>query len=578
MSTTLSGTYASPGDTDVRSPLRYLWWLITSQRRRTILAAILGTVWMLGLTLPPYILSLAIDDGLQKRDFGALLLWVLVLLAVGLLDAYVAISRHRTLTKVRGDGAFRTVYAIIEHATKLGGSLVGRLTPGEVATLGVSDIWVISSSLTMVGPGVGAVIAYIVVAVLLFTISPLLAVVVLIGAPAVAVAVGPLLGRLRHTGSRYRERQGALTLRLVDLVEGLRVLNGIGGKDLFATRYQRASEELRDEGFRVGAVSSWIPTLGAGLPSLFLVAVTWLAARMVAEHTISVGDLVAVYGYVAVLVVPVTELIDNGTNLSQSVVSSRRVINLLRLDRDDTARTPDRDGPATPSDLADPASGVLVATGLCTALACDLPQDALAIVDRLGGFGPTDATWGSLRLDTIAPRQIRDRILVADNEADIFAGTLRDVIAGRFDHDDERIGTALRLAAAQDVVAGLADGLGSTVESQGRNLSGGQRQRVRLARALAAEPEVLLAAEPTSAVDAHTEAAMAERLVAHRAGRTTLVTTTSPLLLAVADIVHYLVDGHVVASGTHHDLLTTQPGYHALVSRGLDDDEPVGAL
>jgi ABC-type transport system involved in cytochrome bd biosynthesis fused ATPase/permease subunit len=83
---------------------------------------------------------------------------------------------------------------------------------------------------------------------------------------------------------------------------------------------------------------------------------------------------------------------------------------------------------------------------------------------------------------------------------------------------------------------------------------------------------MLLAAEPTSAVDAHTEAAIAERLTAARAGRGTVVATTSPVLLDRADVVHYLVEGRVAASGTHRELLAAQPGYHALVTRAFGDD------
>ena len=567
----MSGS-AIPGDRDLSGPGRFLWWLVISQRRRIALAAVLGTLWMLGLVLPPYVLSHAIDDGLQPGDFSALVGWVAVLLALGVMNAYVAIMRHRTMTKVRMDGAFRTLNAVIEHSTRrMGGALAHKVSAGEVATIGIGDVWVISTSLTIVGPGVGAVIAYIVVAGLLVNISAVLALIVLLGAPVIAVLVGPPLGRLRQAGAVYRDRQGELTSDLVDLVQGLRILNGAGGKDLFAARYRHKSQNLREEGYRVGSVSSWIPSLGAGLPLIFLAIVTWLAARMAAEHTLSIGNLAAVYGYVAVLVIPISALIEGGSGLSQAVVSARRVLALLRLEAD-TTETATGDGPDAPADLFDPASGVEVATGRLTALACARPADANAVLDRLGRFTASQATWGGIRLDTVAPARFRERVVVADNEADIFAGTLRDVVAGRFDPDDRAIAQALFTAVADDIVDALPDGLASGIDPLGRNLSGGQRQRVRLACALLAEPEILLAAEPTSALDAHTEALIGDRVSAARSGRTTLVTTTSPLLLDRADVVHYVVEGRVAATGTHRELLETEPGYRRLVSRGLDED------
>ena len=570
--------YAAPGEGALRGPGRFLWWLVISQRRRVALAAVLGTLWMLGLVLPPYVLSLAIDDGLQSRRFSSLVGWVLVLLGLGVANAYVAIMRHRTMTKVRMDGAFRTLNAVIEHSTALGGALSHRVSAGEVATMGIGDVWVISVSLTAVGPGVGAVIAYVVVAVLLLKISPMLALVVLLGAPIVAVLVGPPLGRLRRVGSVYRDRQAELTTSLVDIVQGLRVLNGIGGKSQLAARYRLESRALREDGYRVGSVSSWIPSLGVGLPSIFLAVVTWLAARMAAEDTISLGDLVAVYGYVAVLVIPIAALIESGSNLSQAVVSARRVIALLRLGSDAAHELTAADGPEAPADLFDPESGVEVRASLFTALVSARPLETTAIVERLGRFTASDATWGGIRVDRIESRCFRDRVLVADNEADLFAGLLHEVVAGRFDRDDEAIARALSTSAAEDIVEALPDGVASVIESQGRNLSGGQRQRIRLARALVADPEVLLAVEPTSALDAHTEAVVADRLYDARRGRTTLVTTTSPLLLDRADLVHFLVDGQVAASGTHRELMARHIGYRRLVSRGLDDDATASAL
>ncbi|MFF0284655.1 ABC transporter transmembrane domain-containing protein [Streptomyces sp. NPDC005262] len=574
------GPYADQGTPDLRGPGRYLWWLVTRQRRRVAAGALLGSSWMICLTLPPYLLSRAIDDGLRTGGRSALAGWVAALVGVGVLNAWLAIMRHRTMTRVRLDGAFRTVRVVVAQATRLGAALPRRATAGEIVTIGFGDVAMIANTLTVTGPGVGAVLAYVVVAALLLTVSPLLAVVVLLGVPLLAVLIGPLLGRLQGAESAYRDRRSSLAARFADIAGGLRVLNGIGGKDVYAERYRRGSQELQAEGYRVGAVTSWIQALGVGLPTLFLGAVTWLAARMAAQGEITVGELVAVYGYTAVLAVPVSFFIEGGYDVSRGLVAARRVIHFLSLEPDSTGReasSPLLGGPESPSVLHDPESGVEVVPGTLTALVCARPSDSATVIDRLGGFAASAATWGTVRLDEIEPAQVRTRILVADNEADLFAGTLRDVVSGGRGPDDEALRRAVRAASAQDIVRGLPDGLGSVVEAQGRNLSGGQRQRVRLARALLADPEILLAVEPTSAVDAHTEAAMTSRLRTERSGRTTVVTSTSPLVLDRADTVYYLVDGCVAAVGSHRDLLDGQPGYRLLVSRGSDDDAPVPA-
>ncbi|MER7160640.1 ABC transporter ATP-binding protein, partial [Streptomyces lydicus] len=232
--------------------------------------------------------------------------------------------------------------------------------------------------------------------------------------------------------------------------------------------------------------------------------------------------------------------------------------------------------PEGPAVLRDPRSGVEVVPGQLTALVSARPAESAAVVDRLGRFAGSAATWGAVRLDELPLAEVRGRILVADNEAELFAGTLREVLAGRRDRTEEAIGDAVRTAMAEDIVRGLPAGLDSPVEARGRNLSGGQRQRLRLVRALLADPEVLLAVEPTSAVDAHTEAAVAARLHAARAGRTTVVTSTSPLLLARADTVCFLVDGRVAAVGSHRRLLDEQPGYRRLVARGEDGTDEYG--
>lgn len=534
--------YTLPAPADRSSAARYLWWLLRCQPGRSAAGAFYGVTWMLSLAVVPYLFSRVIDDGLRPGRFGVLLAWVGVLLAVGLLTASLAILRHRTLSRIRMDASFRTVHAVVEQATRLGAALSRQTRSGEVLTVGNSDVAAISMSLSAIGPGFGGLVTYVVVVGLLVALSPVLAVVVALGAVAVGLSIGPLLGGLLKANIAYRDQEATLTTHLVDVVTGLGVLNGIGGKELHAGRYRDGSSALRQRGYALGSVESWIPAIGTGVPALFLAVVTWLAARMAASGSISVGELVAVYGYVAVLVVPVESLIFTVTDLSAATVAARRVIGILALEPD--AGPGVTAAPSGPSDLRDPASGVVVRAGRCTALT---GNDTEAILERLAGFVASDVTWGGVRLADVATTTVRQRILLADHDAALFAGPLPE---------------HLHTVAAEELDPELV------LSAGGRNLSGGQRQRVRLARALAREPEVLLCVDPTSAVDTHTEARIATRVRAAREGATTVVTTSSPLLLGAADVVFFVQDGAVTASGTHTELLASCPAYADRVSRG----------
>jgi ABC-type multidrug transport system fused ATPase/permease subunit len=520
---------------------------------------------MISLAVTPYLISQAIDRGLRPRQAGPLVAWAGAIFVVGVANALLGILRHRTMTKIRLDGALRTADAVMTHAVELGAALPRRITAGEVVTIGIGDVWLVARALTVTGPGVGATVAYALVMTLLVRVSGMIALVVAAGVAVLGVTLGPLLSRLNTAGGEYRERQGRLAARLVDVLDGLRILNGLGGKQAHLRRYTAESDAVRAEGYRVGGALSWITALGDGLPTIFLAGVTWLAARLTVRGDLTVGELVAVYGYVAILVVPTWMLIYSAGDVSRGVIAARRIITFLRLPVEEPGDGAAPDGPAV---LRDPQSGVVAEPGRLTVLASARPEDAAAIIDRLGRYSETAATWGPHRIAAVAKPPVRERILVADHEADLFAGPLRDVIAGRTRAGNDAVRRAITAAVATDVA-----GLDHHIERDGRNLSGGQRQRVRLARALLADPEMLLAAEPTSAVDAHTEAAIAERLTAARAGRGTLLATTSPVLLDRADVVLYLVDGRVAASGTHRELLEREPGYRDLVSRSFSADD-----
>ena len=167
---------------------------------------------------------------------------------------------------------------------------------------------------------------------------------------------------------------------------------------------------------------------------------------------------------------------------------------------------------------------------------------------------------------------MRRRIVVSEADPVMFAGTLRHELDpwGHADGHDGRIWDAIAIANAEDVLEPLPEGLDAPVEERGRSFSGGQRQRLVLARALLSDAELLVLVEPTSAVDAHTEARIAARLREARVGKTTVIVTTSPLVLDRADRVVLFENGRAVAEGTHRELLHTSPSYRYVVTREGD--------
>jgi putative ABC transport system ATP-binding protein len=204
------------------------------------------------------------------------------------------------------------------------------------------------------------------------------------------------------------------------------------------------------------------------------------------------------------------------------------------------------------------------------------PDEASEVAARLGRYADAaPGEWvsiGGVRADEMPIEVMRKHVLVVDREPQLLAGTLTQAIdTPDFRADDHEprptVTEALEAAAAGDIVDGLSEGLETDLPEMARSLSGGQRQRVVLAAALRADPEVLVLDEPTSAVDAHTEALIAKRLRLIREGRTTVVFTTSPLMLEQADHVVFL-DGRVRAQGDHARLLASEVSYRAVVTRG----------
>ncbi len=551
---------------DHRSPGRFLWWLITGQWHTLVIAMFFGTIWMVSQAVMPAVIGLAIDEGVADRDIGALAKWTLAMLGIGLVQAAAGIIRHRFAVTNWLTAAYRTVQLVARQATHLGATLPKRVATGEVVAIGTNDLSHLGNAMDVIARAAGAVVSFLVVAVILLRTSTTLGLLVLIGVPVLLLAIGPLLKPLQKRNLAQREMMGDLSNLATDIVGGLRVLRGIGGEAVFHERYARDSQKVREAGVRVGRLQSVLDGLQILLPGVFVVIVVWLGARYAVQGRISAGELVAFYGYAAFLMIPLRTATEFANKWIRAFVAARRVVRVLALEPEMSDPDQAYDEPPLDAELVDVHSGLRVPHGQLTAVVSDKPDDSAALADRLGRYAEGEVRWGDVPLSGLDREVVRRRIVVSDAGSTLFSGVLREQVDIR-DRGATAVSAAMQTASAEDVLEALPQGMDTEVTERGRSFSGGQRQRLVLARALAADPEVLILVEPTSAVDAHTEARVADRLHVQRAGRTTVVTTTSPLVLDRVDNVAFLRDGVVVAFGRHRDLLSNVPEYRAVVTR-----------
>jgi len=564
-----------PATADHRSPGRYLWWLAKGQWHTLAGGMLFGIIWMSTQAVMPFVLGRAIDRGVADQDSGELLKWAGLLFAIGLVQAASGIMRHRFAVTNWLTAAYRTVQLVGRQAVHLGGTLPRKVSTGEVVAIGTNDLSHVGNVMDVTARFAGAIVSFLLVSVILLSTSVTLGLVVLLGVPALMLLIGPILSPLQRRSAHQRHLMGDLSNTASDIVSGLRVLRGIGGEQVFHDRYRRESQTTRRAGVDVARLQSVLDALQVFLPGVFVVLVVWLGARSAVAGQITAGELVAFYGYSAFLMIPLRTATEYANKLIRGRVAAQRICRVLMLTPDHT--DPEHLAPSPPvgSDLHDVRTGLHVRAGLLTAVVADQPDESAALADRLGlcaAVVDDDVRLGGVPLSALARAEVRERIVVSDTGATFFSGRLGDRldVRGRGGLDQ-----ALDTASADDIFDAIDDGLDTIVAERGRTFSGGQRQRLILARALTSDPEILVLVEPTSAVDAHTEARIASRLRAHRAGRTTVVTSGSPLVLDAVDEVAFLQGGRVVAVGTHADLLDREPAYRAVVTRevGLDQRE-----
>ncbi|WP_411081213.1 ABC transporter ATP-binding protein [Streptomyces sp. cmx-18-6] len=547
---------------------------VAGQRRDVVVGSVLSAAHQTGEALIPVLIGLIVDRAVVRPDGGALTVWLIVLAAVYTVLSYGFRLGARAGERAAEQAAHHLRLDVVRRVlAPHGGAEAGR-PPGALVNVATEDarrVGAVNMALTL---GIAAVVGVVAGAVLLLRASVPLGLLVLIGAP-VLMALGHYLARpLEHRSEAEQERAAHASGVAADLVAGVRVLKGLRAESAAVARYRATSQASREANVRAARAAALQTGLMLTLTGAFIALVALVGGRLVLSGSIGLGALVSAVGLALFLPGPIAVLAYVGAELAKARASAARIADVLAAPGETTG------GAAEP---ADPARGELSlhALGHAGLDGIDLtvrPGEHLGIVVTDTADAATllhclarrcDPDRGRIELDgtpltELAPAALRATLLVAEHDAQLFDGTLLDNVtaaapAGADPHP------AMDAAAVDEVASALAGGIAGRIGERGSSLSGGQRQRVALARALAADRSVLVVHDPTTAVDAATEARIAAGIRRARTGRTTILVTSSPALLAATDRVVLIDGGTITAEAPHEDLVRDHPVYRTAV-------------
>jgi ABC-type multidrug transport system fused ATPase/permease subunit len=557
---------------------RFVRIMLSSQWPRVLGGLASGIAWMLMLAILPIALGRAVDDGVRSESGSHVSLWVAVIVAIVLSEGVVWVIRHHSAM-----GLFERSFAwccqlVFERVLDSQDGVESHVTPGDLVSLMASDARRVANMFDLVCRGGGAVVAFSFVVVAMTVVHWQLAFVAL---ATIVPLVCWMLLCMRVLVRRNREMQHSLSQAssvAADMIGALRVVKGLSAEPRAVSAYEAHSDHIMRTSLLTLSIRARTFAVDICISGAVAAVVGWVGARYVANGAMSIGELVTFTGWSVFLVLPLLTFSELARKITIGTVCARRIVDVLNIepayvDADDAIDaiverptlsfrgvTLEIHGDVVVRDVS-----FDVTPGAPIAVVCD-PSAAMAMMNALRRTGTVTSgaiEIGDVELARMTLRSLRAQMLVMDHDAVLISGSLRQNLElAAAGVSDEQMLDAMSLAAGADIVDAVPGGLDGSVTERGRSLSGGQRQRVGLARALLARHPVLVLDDPTSALDAFTEADAVDGLFRSRSGAATLVFTSSPTVLdAVTSVVLLGDDGSAIAQGAHGELLASHADY-----------------
>ena len=587
-----------------REGWRLLRRTLGTQRRGIGLGVAVGLAWTAGKVVVPLLTEAAIDRGIEGD--GSLLLWSCLIVAAGVVaGVFTALRRYFAFRESRWTET-RLREQLFAHLLHLHVGYHDHTQTGQLMSRASSDMQQVQAFVVMIPLTLSNVALVVTVTVLLVSAEPMLALVALAPLPLVNILANRFSRRIHPAVLAVQAEQAELATVVEETVSGIRVIKGFGAEAVQARLVSAKAADIRRVSMRAAGIrSTFVPGIDL-LPALGLIAVLAIGGRRVIDGSMTVGELVKFNAYITMLNQPLRTVGMTVALGQRAAVALMRVQEVLGTPSEVYAPTDPLRLPAIGSAptgavrFRDVSFGYEPGRPVLDGLDLSIePGRSLALVGATGSGKSTvarlllrfyDVQRGAVMLDGVDVRrlrldELRRCVAVVFEDTFLFHDSVAANIAfARPDAQIADVERAARLAGAHDFVSELPDGYRTVLGERGYSLSGGQRQRIAIARAVLADPRVLILDDATSAVDPAKEHEIREAMAEVMQGRTTLVIAHRPGTIALADEVVLLDGGRVAARGPHDRLLATVPEYRRVLAAlavrdevGDGDEPPVEA-
>ncbi len=563
----------------LRGTLRAQWFWV-------LMGVVAALVWTLAKLAVPLLVAGAVDDGIVPNDSGEIVKYSILILVAGLVQGagmglrrYTAFRMsYRTETDLRA--------RLFAHLQLLHFAFHDEAQTGQLMARANTDLYQITQWLTLGPISLSSVFILVGVIVVMVLASPVLALLALGALPLLNILAVRFSRKQAPIGMEQQEKLGDLSGVVAETVGGIRAVKGFGSERLQADRLETEAEAVRDRALAAAKLrANFLPALDF-LPALSLAAILWYGGHEVLDGNLDVGDIIAFNLYILMLIFPLRLAGQLVAQAARALASAGRVSEVLATDPEITSPVHGkRLGADGRGELRFEnvrfryGDGPLVLDGFDLTLH---PGEAVAVVGPTASGKTTvarliprfyDVDDGRILLDGVDVRElqlddVRRAIGIVFEDTFLFSDTVRHNIAfADPDASLDQVRRAARLAGAADFIDTLPDGYETLIGEFGYSLSGGQRQRIAIARAVLADPRVLILDDATSSVDPTKEHEIRAALREVMSGRTTIIIAHRPATIALADRVVLLEHGRVAEHGAHEELLERSELYREVLAQ-----------